>query len=70
LRKVLLVSADEVNIRSFELERFIRRPGEKEQQSKVSKKVLKNVAKELGLHYSDEEIHNIKKLIEVYRDKR
>jgi len=70
LKKVLLVSADEVNIRHFELETFIQRPGEKEYQDKVSKKVLKNVAKELGLDYSDEEIRNIKKLIEAYRDKR
>jgi len=70
LEKVLLVTADEVNIRPFELETFIQRPREKEYKDKVSKKVLKNVAKELGLDYSDEEICNIKKLIEAYRDKR
>ena len=70
MKKVLLVSADEVNIRPFELATFIQRPKEKEQQVKVSKKVLGNVAKELGLHYSDEEIRNIKKVIEAYGDKR
>ena len=70
MKKVLLVSADEVNIRPFELETFIQRPREENPQSKVSKKVLKNVAKELGLHYNDEEIRDIKKLIEAYKDKR
>lgn len=70
MKRVLLISADEVNIRPFKLETFIQRPRENEQQCKVSKKILGNVAKALGLHYSDKEIRNIKKLIEAYGNKR
>ena len=70
LKKVLLVKSDEVEVKLFHLENFIQDKTRNLNVKKVTKKELKNLAKKIGLEYSDEEIVSIKKLIEAYMAKR
>jgi len=70
LKKVLLVKSDEVEVKPFHLENFIQDKTRNTNVKKVTKKELKNLAKKIGLEYSDEEIVSIKKLIEAYMAKR
>ena len=73
MKKVEVVKAGEVEVKPFILNDFIQsfvQEVKQETSNKVSKKVLKSLAKEIGLNYSDDEIQDIKKLIEAYEAKR
>ena len=70
MKKVLLVKAGEVEKKPFHLEDFTQDQTKSRLLTKVTKKELKNLAKKIGLEYSDEEIASIKKLIEAYMAKR
>ena len=73
LRKVEVLKAGEVEVKPFILDDFVSNSVQEVKQEtgkKVNKKELKNLAKEIGLNYSDDEIQAIKKLIEVYEAKR
>jgi len=65
-----MVKSDEVEVEPFHLENFTQDKTSKTDVKKVTKKELKNLAKHIGLKYSDEEIVSIKKLIEAYMAKR
>ena len=70
MKKVLVVKAEEVDIKPFHLENFTRNETKSSVTQKVTKKELKSLAKRIGLSYSDEEIVSVKKLIEAYMAKR
>ena len=73
MRKVEVLKAGEVEVKPFILDDFVSNSVQEVKQEtgkKVNKKELKNLAKEIGLNYSDDEIQAIKKLIEVYEAKR
>ena len=70
MKKVLVVKAEEVEIKPFHLESFTQNEIKSSVTEKVTKKELKNLAKKIGLSYSDEEIASIRKLIEAYMAKR
>jgi len=66
LRKVEVVKSSEVEIKPFILDEYIHEKEEFIQIKKVSKKVLKQLAKELDLNYDDEQLRSSKKLFEAY----
>ena len=66
----MLVKAEEVEIKPFHLENFTQNGTKSSVTQKVTKKELRNLAKKIGLSYSDEEIASIKKLVEAYMVKR
>ena len=66
----MVVKANEVDVKPFCLENFTQDETNNSVRKKVTKKELKNLAKKIGLAYSDEEIVSIKKLIEAYMAKR
>ena len=70
MKKVLLVKADEVEVKPFHVKDFTQNETKNTATKKVTKKELKSLAKTIGLEYSDEEIVSIKKLIEAYMAKR
>jgi hypothetical protein len=70
LKKVEVVKAKEVEIKSFNVSDFTQSRESLQQREKVSKKELKKLAKESGLEYNDREIFFSKKLIEAYLAKR
>ena len=70
MKKVEVVKANEVEIKPFILSDFTQNRENRDRREKVSKKVLKKLAKEIGLEYSDEQIQFSKKLIETYLAKR
>ena len=70
MKKVLLVKANEVEVKPFHLEDFTQDEIKNTVTKKVTKKELKSLAKTIGLEYSDEEIASIKTLIEAYMAKR
>jgi len=70
LKKVEVVKAKEVEIKSFNVSDFTQSRESLQQREKVSKKELKKLAKDSGLEYNDREIFFSKKLIEAYLAKR
>jgi predicted nucleotidyltransferase len=70
LRKVEIVNAGEVEVKSFILNDFIQKKEQVVKSEKVSKKVLKQLAKELGLNYDNEQLQSSKKLFEAYLAQR
>jgi hypothetical protein len=70
LKKVEVVKAREVEIKPFTVSDFTHNRENVHHAEKVSKKVLKRLAKEIGLEYSNEQIQFTKKLIETYLAKR
>ena len=70
MKKVEIVKSSEVEIKPFILNDFIQKKEQVIKAEKVSKKVLKQLAKELGLKYNDEQLQSAKKLFEAYLAKR
>lgn len=70
MKKVLVVKADEVEVKPFHLKNFTQSETGRTVSKKVTKKELKSLAKKIGLTCSDEEIASIKKLIEATMAKR
>jgi hypothetical protein len=70
LKRVVVVSAEEVEVKPFLFADFTQGETVSPSEKKVTKKELKRLAKKIGLSYSDEEIASIKKLIEAYMAKR
>ena len=70
MKKVEVVKAKEVEIKSFNVSDFTQSRESLQKREKVSKKELKKLAKESGLEYNDREIFFTKKLIEAYLAKR
>jgi hypothetical protein len=70
LKKVKVVKVKEIEIKPFIISDFTHNRASLERIETVSKKVLKKLAKEIGLEYSDEQIQFTKKLIDVYLAKR
>ena len=70
MKKVLVVKADEIEVKPFILNDFIAAETVRTKVRKITKKELKRVAKEIGLDYSNEEIQSIKKLMEACLAKR
>ena len=70
MKKVEVVKAKEVVIKSFNVSDFTQSRESLQQREKVSKKELKKLAKDSGLEYNDREIFFSKKLIEAYLAKR
>ena len=74
MRKIEVVNPSEVEVKPFILNKFIQKKEpiikNEQENNKVSKKVLKQLAKELDLDYSDEQLKSSKKLFEAYLAKR
>lgn len=74
MRKIEVVNPSEVEVKPFILNEFIQKKEpiikNEQENNKVSKKVLKQLAKELDLDYSDEQLKSSKKLFEAYLAKR
>ena len=61
-----MVKNSEVEIKPFIVGDFRQSQEKTDRSEKVSKKVLKRLAKEIGLDHNDEQIQFAKKLIENY----
>jgi len=66
LKKIVVVKNSEVEIKPFIVGDFRQSQEKTDRSEKVSKKVLKRLAKEIGLDHNDEQIQFTKKLIENY----
>ncbi len=63
MKKIRVLKAEELEIKPFVFSDFVQ---EKVYLKKISKKKLKNLAKEIHLDYTDEQIQFAKKLLEHY----
>ncbi len=70
MKKVEVVKANEVEIKSFTVSNFTQKRENTDSIEKISKKTLKNLAKEIGLDYNNDQILFAKKIIEAYLAKR
>ena len=70
MKKILLIEANEVEVKPFYLKNFNQETTDSIRSKRVTKKELKILAKKIGLEYSDKEIALIKKLMEAYMAKR
>jgi len=66
VKKVLVVKSSEVEVKAFVLDDFIQGKETHNTMKKVTKKVLKNLADDLGLAYDDVQISFTKKLMTAY----
>lgn len=66
MKKVQIVKADEVEMKPFVLDEFIKENGSQSMTKKVTKKELKHLADELGLAYDDAQIIFARKLLNAY----
>ena len=75
MRKVNVVSRSEVKVEPFIFHDFIqssenRTEVETRERVKISKKILRRLAKEIGVNYNEEALTNAKKLLEAYLAQR
>jgi len=70
LKRVEVVKAGEVKIEPFVLEDFIEAKVKPVTMEKITKKRLKETAKELGLSYDDEKLVFAKKILMYYMTKQ
>lgn len=68
MKRVTVVTRDEVEVRPFYPEEFSQENKIDIGMKKVSKKELKQLAQSLGMKYTDEEIGFAKKLITAYHN--
>jgi hypothetical protein len=66
VKNVLLVKSTEVEVKPFILNDFICQHETGPQYGAVSKKEIKQLAKEIGLGHTDDQIHFAKKIITAY----
>ena len=66
MKKAEVVTADEVEVKSFILDDFIQHEVQHSMMNKITKKELKNLADDLGLVYDDSQIVFTKKLLNAY----
>lgn len=70
MKRVEVVKAGEVKIEPFVLEDFIEAKVKPVTMEKITKKRLKETAKELGLSYDDEKLVFAKKILMYYMTKQ
>jgi len=68
--KIKLVSASKVDIKPFILEKFNLNQDKSSKIEKVSKKELEDIANELGLAFSKEDLVFTKKILRAYLERR
>jgi len=66
MKKVMVVKSSEVEIKPFILDHFIQDKEPYATMNKVSKKELKELAEELGLHADESHLTFAKKLFNAY----
>jgi len=66
VKNVLIVKSTEVEVKPFILDDFICQHETGTQYGSVSKKEIKQLAKKIGLDYTDDQIHFAKKIITAY----
>ena len=70
MKKIEIVKANEVDVKPFTVSNFTENRMKSTRVEKISKKTLKNIAKEIGLDYNNDQILFTKKIIETYLAKR
>ena len=66
MRKVEVVSSEEVKVEPFVLSEFFSQTATSDMPKKVSKKALKKIADGMGLEYEESQISFTKKIINAY----
>ena len=69
MKKVAVLKAGEVEVKPLKLSRFALKPCRGTVQRTVTKKTLKNIAKQLQIAYDKKQIAFTKKLMNAYMKK-
>ena len=70
MKKIEVLQASGVEVKPFVASNFVQACTDMPMSGKVSKKVLKRLAKEQGLSFDDESLTFAKKLLEAYVAKK